>query len=1514
LYRPIQFIATLLTLVVLSAASNVLWAIELERDYVFRTISSADGLVQNTVNALYQDRRGFMWIGTQGGLHRFDGHHFRVFQNDPARPDTVPDSLITAIDEDADGAIWIGTDGGGAAKIDPDSGAVIERVVLSDRRVTALKYVRGVGIWLGTRSALWLLRPGQHPKSMLKLEHNDAITALEIDLNGELWVGTRRGIYRLRSGRLELLPSNVVFGEVRQFSVDTANRILVAGTEGLFEISPERTTVRRWDQAARNLRAIVQSPDGAIWLAIDDLGLQRLDLASGTKHDFIGHSDVSGGLPESLVSVLLMDNSGQLWVGTRTRGVALTDTAGAPFRLLKNSTENADTRREAGARDVRALCAMDDALWIGTEAGRLLRHGQNAIDDYSALIKSALAPNAGVRINALVCAAKGELILASNVGAYLLSSQQTEITGAPSYRISALVKGEYERQSIRSLLLARDGTIWLGSTDVGLISIDPTRKITEFYGVGPGQMPSAMILSIFEDNEGRIWVGTLDGLALFVPGADNSSASGKERHWSQFSATNNPRSLPGNLIRTLLQQRDGTLWVGTHSGLARLDSLEKTDTASNTWEAVFSRFTMRDGLPNPTVYCLQEDKLARLWLSGNLGLVSFSPARNEWRSFELQDGLQDLEFNGGACLKLPDARLAFGGVNGTNVFRPEAIKASSYLAPIRLLSVRVGGLEVPANRQTHLVRYSDRTINLEFASLDLRSPARNNFAFKLVGFDNNWVSGRGLGQTTYTNLAPGNYRFLARGSNRDGFWNPAELDVELLVLPPWWRTWWAYSLYLLLLAALTSIILWQRKRTRLREQRYVNDLQEREDRLRLSLWGSRDLYWDYSLDESGGENDLLRRAETALVLGPSGDGEFSGQDYLRTQVHPDDVKTLRAGLAQMLRGEQEELAIEHRLKRADGTWTWVLARGRVVRRNISGKPQQIAGTARNMDSVRAAALELEISSRVIDRMSEAVAVSSEDGKLIRVNTAFEQMTGYSQTEVLGRSVALLESPRHDVVQYQSIQDMVRRDGRWRGEMWQRRKDGADILVSIEFTRIEGQQGALPLRVAVMSDITDRKRAEEELRFLANFDSLTGLPNRTMLLTRMARAIARAKRHETKIAMLFLDLDRFKQVNDSLGHAAGDELLRGVADRMRQAVREIDTVARLAGDEFVLLVEEISTVEDAHRAAERVLERFGEPFNLAGTDVVISPSIGLSVFPDHGERPDELLKCADLAMYAAKSAGRNTIRLYESEQSAAAIERAETENLLRRALDRDQFEVYYQIAVDLRSTKPVGVEALLRWRHPQLGLTAPDAFVPILEDSGLIVSVGKWVIHEALAQLRAWDLAGLGELYVSVNLSILQLSRGDLVGDLPQLLQRYGIVGERLTLELTESLVMANPEQSIATLNRLSGLGVQIAVDDFGTGYSSLAYLKRLPIDKLKIDKTFVRDLGADAEDTAITHSIIALGQALGLIVVAEGVESETQQALLRALGCQQAQGYLYAMPLPAVECTKLLRERLLKHD
>ena len=1465
----------------------------LEREYVFRTLESSDGLAQNTVNALLQDRAGFLWIGTQGGLHRYDGVRLNVYQHDPARQSTLPDSLITALAEREDGQIWVGTDGAGVALLDPGSGRSRRQELSAVRgsaseRITALLDTPA-GLWVGSRAGLGLYDPRSGTtRSVLNLRSDgtDAINALLLDARGRLWIGTTAsGLWSFKGGKPERFTEQSL-GAVRALATDTTGRLLLATSSGLWELDAEQSLLRRRPEISGDLNALALAPDGAIWVAIAGRGLARVDLRSAHITQFGPDPRVPGSLPESGFIQILIDRAGLLWCGGQTRGVTLADTAGAPFKLLiDDQTPPPIVGSARNGNLIRTLYARGSMLWIGTDDEGLKSYDLSAqrFARVQPAIEKAFFGSQAVRpmrISALAPGDGDKLYVGTSLGL----AEYDPKTG------SARQVGKQSLQDpvIRSLLRSRDGSLWIGSTNQGLTRYEPGLERWEYIGVGKGELPHGMVLTLHEDRLGRIWAGTLNGLAVRERAAES---------WRQFHALDrDPRALPGNLLRSILEQRDGTLWFGTHSGLARLDEL-------NPERALFSRFTVRDGLPNPTIYGVLEDKLGRLWLSSNGGIALFAPDRGSWRSFDLQDGLQGLEYNGGAALALSDGVLAFGGVNGLNTFVPERISQSEFDAPVRLISVqsgRAGPGRVPHANQL-AVPYQDRVLRLEFAVLDYRAPKRNRYAYRLEGFDSNWVLGKGLGVATYTNLPPGRYRFRVRGSNRDERWSERELALAIHIIPPWWSGRAARTAYCVLgaVGALALMLIYHGRRRV--ERRFVGALRESEDQLRLSLWGSRDLYWDFDLTTL-----RIRRDAAEPVLGPGMNGEFDAQNFLAQHVHPDDHPALLQTVDKLLNQGLSEFSVEHRMRNSAGEWVWVVGRGQVVARNAAGVPSRVAGTARNIQQAREAERELTIAGRVIDRMSEAVAVSSEAERFVKVNPAFELMTGYRAEEVLGQPLTLLQSSKHDALQYRSIQELVQRDGRWRGEMWQRRKDASDFLVSIEVTRIDGRSGEPPLQVAVLSDITDRKRAEEELRLMASFDALTGLPNRTLLLQRLSRAISRSRRHRQSLAVLFLDLDRFKQINDSLGHAAGDELLRAVAARMREAVREVDTVARLAGDEFVLLIEELEHSRDAQIAAARVIERFTLPFNLSGTDVVVSPSIGMALFPDDADKPDELLKCADLAMYAAKAAGRNTVRSYHSEQSDAAHERAATESLLRRALEKAQFELYYQPSFELASGRVVGVEALLRWHHPQRGMVSPDAFVPILEESGLIVPIGLWVLDQALAQLRAWDDAGLTGLYMSVNVSMLQLTRGELVLELPTLLERHKLEGARLTLELTESLVMANPAKSIATLNRLCELGPRIAVDDFGTGYSSLAYLKRLPIDKLKIDKAFVHDLGINAEDTAITHSILALAHALELECVAEGVEHPAQVELLRAQGCHEAQGYYYCVPLPADACSAFL--------
>ena len=456
-----------------------------------------------------------------------------------------------------------------------------------------------------------------------------------------------------------------------------------------------------------------------------------------------------------------------------------------------------------------------------------------------------------------------------------------------------------------------------------------------------------------------------------------------------------------------------------------------------------------------------------------------------------------------------------------------------------------------------------------------------------------------------------------------------------------------------------------------------------------------------------------------------------------------------------------------------------------------------------------------------------------------------------------------------------------------------------IVFECAYSRLLDQHGDVVGLIGVAADITERKRAEARLMQLANFDALTGLPNRALFHDRLAHALAKAHRSKKLVALLFLDLDRFKIINDSLGHYAGDELLKSVAERLQKNAREDDTVARLGGDEFTVILEGITYNEDATIVARKILEVMGQPFYLDGHEVFVTTSMGIAIYPLDGDNSDDLLKNADTAMYRAKEQGRNGYRFYTADMNAKAVEQLIMESSMRHALERNEFEVYYQPQIDVHSRELTGFEALLRWRHPDLGLLYPSQFLRLAEDNGLIVVIGEWVLHHACAQAAEWQRTGLPPVRVAVNLSGRQFRQENLVESVARALRESGLSPHLLELEITENFLLDNIQSAVITLNRLHDLNVQLAMDDFGTGYSSLSYLKRFPLNSLKIDQSFVRDISTDPDDAAIAEAIIALAKTLRLRVMAEGVETEEQLYFLRSRGCDQAQGFLINEALPA---------------
>ena len=550
----------------------------------------------------------------------------------------------------------------------------------------------------------------------------------------------------------------------------------------------------------------------------------------------------------------------------------------------------------------------------------------------------------------------------------------------------------------------------------------------------------------------------------------------------------------------------------------------------------------------------------------------------------------------------------------------------------------------------------------------------------------------------------------------------------------------------------------------------------------------------------------------------------------------------------------------------------------------------------------------------IQHVSEAVVITTTEldppgPEIVYVNEGFCRMTGYAAEEVVGKTPRIFQGLKTDRVELDRLRQHLSRGEPFEGgEVINYRKDGSEYVLDWHIVPLRDDAGGITHWLAGQRDITKRKSLEESLRYQALHDPLTGLPNRLLFMDRLEHALSLASRQTRLIMVLFVDLDDFKVVNDSLGHEAGDTLLVAVAKRLGACLRPEDTVARFGGDEFAVLLEDITVTSDADRAAERIVEGLRKPFVIEGREISISPSIGIVSATSSHDRPKDLLRKADIAMYVAKGKGKARYEVFDSTMNVRALERLELENDLRRAIERGELRVHYQPKVLVGTGKIVGTEALVRWEHPERGLLPPVAFIPIAEETDLIVPLGRWVLTEACRQTREWQ-----ELYpsdspwvVCVNLSGRQLRHPELVKDVGRALQETGLEPENLDLEITESVLIEDQLSNLTTLRELKRLGVKLIIDDFGTDYSSLSYLKRLPADFLKIDRSFIGGLGEDPKDEGIVSAVIDLARVLGMEEIAEGVETTEQAAYLRELGCRFAQGYLFSKPLPAEEIGALL--------
>lgn len=658
-----------------------------------------------------------------------------------------------------------------------------------------------------------------------------------------------------------------------------------------------------------------------------------------------------------------------------------------------------------------------------------------------------------------------------------------------------------------------------------------------------------------------------------------------------------------------------------------------------------------------------------------------------------------------------------------------------------------------------------------------------------------------------------------------------------------------------------------------------------EQRWQFIMESSGDEIWDWDI----GSGELYRSDSHVPLLDLLSNKQESRESV--SKIHPDDLSALKQALQTHLDGNSELFVNEHRVLNADNTCQWVLTKGKVISRDASGQALRMVGTHINMT-------ERETASLLFQNSSEGMMVTDMNNNIITVNPAFTKITGYTLSDVVGKKPSMLKSGRHSEEFFRNMWQAIDTHGCWQGEIWNRKKDGTVYLEWLTINNVYNPDDSVQYRMGLFFDITEKKAIEEAIWKQANFDVLTGLPNRQMFYDRFLMEISMARREQTKLALLYIDLDRFKEINDTLGHSNGNQFLIDVAKRLESCVRESDTVARLCGDEFTVILRNINTQDVPARIAGSILNKISEPFIIDEDVVHVSASIGISIYPDDSTDKDALLNNADQALYQAKQNGRNRMAFFTRRMQETAQYRNDIANDLKHALNERQFELAYQPIVELNSGRVQKAEALIRWRHPVRGIVNPGDFICIAENTGVIHDIGNWVFYECERQVEAWQQTYCQDFQISINKSPLQFhAHYEAQQHWLEYLNKRSVSQAGIILELNENLLSDSTQSVYKQLDSCVQSGLQLALDDFGTGFSSLTYLQKFNVGYIKIDQSFIADLAYDDKSQHLCRAMVQMAHALDIKVIAEGVETEAQRRILKSLGCDYGQGFLFSAPV-----------------
>ncbi|WP_206482903.1 EAL domain-containing protein [Thalassotalea sp. G2M2-11] len=1480
-------------------------------DIFLKHLSVNEGLSQTTVNDIFHDNEGYMWVSTENGVNLYDGYRFRVL---PGLDESFLTNAFFKVTQDKQSLIWlIAAHGLFTYDKKTDQYQHILKHAPEKKEYYIIDVVTGNDqqMWIAsTKTVMSYDKLTGQVKTLMDLsdvlEGNERIFEL-FHHEKFLYVATRDGVYVLNTdtGQWKKLTSindnNLVKKEadldkIFNVYVSKQHQLYLGTYAGIYALDVVNIeSFIAGDAQLTNYQLIDKNIESWNFHGTeDDLyighygGLSKIDLTTNRAERILAFNDAFEDVNNNTVKAVSHDNQGGIWLGSEATGVYKWDPNLSMVSHLRYRKSDPNRLSNNMIWSIEKSKQDDDLVWIATNNGlNEWQISSNNISRY--LVNPELKNDNSIsNIFQLQEDSKQRLWLLTTKGVQLFDIQSKQ-----------LIKPDFNEQMLE--FLANDQYLFFVDDDDYAWS----RTLKEFKRINliTGEIDELKELEAdFPDEDIAYVLGFLPNSKEMLLSTSNSLISFDiETRKTRLLYRNHDMSENTYAyIDSWVIDKQNVFWLAFPSvGLVGLDA----DTFTVKYE-----FTHKNSDIDHNVYNLMMDTDGDIWFSSHNGIYFLNRQTLHIRNFNVADGFSAREFNGTAAERISDNLFAFGSINGVSLFDPIQLKQQDqdddfkvYATNVEVLSRDIPLPFIIDSSQPIELNYDDVGIRFDFSALNYKH-SDLEYSYQLAGSSDVKFPDTKNNYIRFPSLPSGKHTLSVRvRSPFSGEYSPPT-DIHINVSYAPWASPFAYFIYSVII--ILSIWLWLARRRKFTQQLVSahDEVQFREQRLSLALRGSNSDVWDWLAKD----NELFGR-RASEELGYENLSESYSFDQHIELIHEGDREAFVHQWHMFLDAADTEnnFSCTYRLRAADGEWFWYKDLGKIVDVDQYGKPQRVTGSYTNITQSKAESERAQYYGEAFKQTTDWVLIISDNFSRVIANDSLKEVFGWRKDDMsFDDSIFGLNKQRRTF--YMKLFSSLKEGEHWRGEELVQTHSGQEyhVLLNISVNRSETTNSTH--YVCILTDITAQKSAEKELRYLANYDHLTGLPNRSLLLERIKHGMDGSKRIKQSLALFFIDLDRFKQVNDSLGHDHGDLLLQELTARLKSIVRADDTVARLGGDEFVILLESFKNNSYLGKIAQKVIEVVGEPVDLKGNVVSVGASIGIAVFPDDATDSDELLKNADVAMYHAKQLGRNTFQFFTPRMNVEANQRLHAESTIKQAHEQGEFINYYQPVVDSASGKAKGVELLLRWQQGDK-LVSPGEFIPIAEEIGLIIGMTEKALERGLSDLTHW-LTIRENFYLSVNISAVHFGKDNFVPFLTEILAKYNIPSHLLKLEVTESTLIKNPEAVIEQMTDLAKLGVALSLDDFGTGFSSLNYLKQLPLDVIKIDRSFVAGIGQDSADEAIVEATLVLANKLCMGCVAEGVESEEQLSYLAERECYSIQGFLYSKPVDAETISHFLRE------